>query len=194
MLDAVFALEGGSVPEDYAYLLWQQAARILPWLEQEVHSGFLPLRGAVNGADLLLPRRARLTLRVPAARAAQAAALSGHALQLGSQVLRIGAMVQRDLQAHPTLHAQLVESPDEEAQFLEQVAQRLKEMGVVCRCICGRRGTRAGGGLSLRGYSLLLHDLKPAESLRIQRAGLGGYRRYGCGIFVPYKEISGLDG
>jgi len=39
----------------------------------------------------------------------------------------------------------------------------------------------------------VIHDLKPEASLRLQYTGLGSDRRYGCGVFVPYKVITGLD-
>jgi hypothetical protein len=38
-----------------------------------------------------------------------------------------------------------------------------------------------------------VHDLKSDASLKLQYAGLGESRQYGCGIFVPYKAITGLN-
>ena len=46
---------------------------------------------------------------------------------------------------------------------------------------------------AVQGYSLVIHDLKPEESLRLQGAGLGNNRFLGCGVFMPYKVISGLE-
>jgi CRISPR-associated protein Cas6 len=34
-------------------------------------------------------------------------------------------------------------------------------------------------------FPLLVHDLSPEESLRLQEEGLGGRRRMGGGVFLP---------
>ena len=59
--------------------------------------------------------------------------------------------------------------------------------------ICGKRLSVSGSQRSIDGYSLVLHDLKPEASLHLQYAGLGEDRQFGCGIFVPYKVITGLS-
>lgn len=193
MIDMSFDLKGSFVPEGYAFALWQEIVRILPWLDVEEMAGVLPLRGSESGEGKLLAKRVKLVLRLPVELASQAGALSGQELNVGSCMLRVGAAVQRNLQPYTTLHAHLVESAEEEERFLADVDSRLREMGVSCKWICGKRHTVKGAGRALSGYSLVLHDLKPDDSLQVQRAGLGGSRRFGCGIFVPYKTISGLD-
>jgi CRISPR-associated protein Cas6 len=39
------------------------------------------------------------------------------------------------------------------------------------------------------GFALRVTALNVDESLRLQAQGLGGRRRMGCGVFVPYKEF-----
>ena len=193
MVDVAFDLEGSRVPNGYAFALWNELVRILPWLDAVDAAGVVPLRGAESDEGILLAKRSKLVLRLPAGMAGQAAALSGRELDLGSGALKVGMAVQRSLQPVATLHSHLVESAGEEEIFLGKMASELAEMEVSCKWICGRSGNISVGGRSLSGYSLVLHDLKPEQSLRVQRAGLGGSRRFGCGIFMPYKTISGLD-
>jgi len=193
MVDMAFDLKGGYVPAGYVFALWNEVVRILPWLDAEVSAGILPLRGSHSGNGLLLAKRSKLVLRLPAGLAAQAMPLSGQRLNLGRDELQVGEGQERLLQPHATLHANLVEGADDEEAFIADVAARLQEMGVACKWICGQHHTATGAGQSLSGYSLVLHDLKPDASLHVQRVGLGGSRRFGCGIFVPYKDISGLD-
>lgn len=192
MLDIAFDLKGSSVPAGYAFALWDEVVRCLPWLEAEKFAGILPLRTAASGGNMLLPQRTKLVLRLPSRLALQARQLSGQELDVGGSALRVGEAKEKPLQPHPTLHAQLVESGSEEKEFLADMEKQLREMEVACKLICGMRHTLTGARQSVAGYSLVLHDLKPDASLQIQRAGLGGQRRYGCGIFVPYKAISGL--
>ena len=192
MTDIAFELKGHSVPTDHAFALWREVARILPWLEAEKFAGIHPLRVAASGEDILLPQRAKLVLRLPAARVPQAGRLSGQELHVGASVLSVGVASERPLKAFPTLHAQLVASDCKEEVFIAGVTSELGEINIGCKWICGKRLTIGGAERTIAGYSLVLHDLKPDESLRLQRYGLGGERHFGCGIFVPYKTISGL--
>ena len=192
MLDIAFDLKGSFVPAGYAFALWDEVVRCLPWLDGEEFAGILPLRAAVSGESMLLPQRTKLVLRLPAKLAPQAMQLSGQELEVEGSVLRVGKAKEKLLQPYPTLHAQLVESSNEEDVFIADMAEQLREMEVACKMICGKHNMVIGTKQSVAGYSLVLHDLKPDASLQIQRTGLGGKRRYGCGIFVPYKAISGL--
>jgi len=192
MTDIAFELKGNSVSADYAFALWREVARILPWLEDEKFAGIHPLKVAASGEEMLLPQRAKLVLRLPAARVPQTGRLSGQELHVGSSVLRVGVATERPLQAYPTLHAQLVASDCKEEVFIAGVASELGEMNIGCKWVCGKRHALKGAERTIAGYSLVLHDLKPDESLHMQRYGLGGERHFGFGIFVPYKTISGL--
>lgn len=192
MIDIVFDIEGEFVPEGYAFALWHEVVRCLPWLDAEKLAGILPLRAAESGGNMLLPRRAKLVLRLPVELAPQARLLSGQKLDIEGSLLQVGAAREKPLKPHPTLHAQLVESTCGEEVFMAGIAEQLREMEVFCKMICGKRRTVKGAKRQIAGYSLVLHDLKPEGSLWIQQAGLGGGRRFGCGIFVPHKVISGL--
>ena len=193
MVDMVFDLKGSVVPENYAYALRDEVIRLLPCLADEELTGILPLRGSLSEEGMLLARRSRLVLRLPAGLVQQSMALSGQILNIGFSVLHIGEGRERPLQSHSTLHAHMVEGAEDEEIFMADVAARLSGMGVACKWICGKRHRISGADQLLGGYSLVLHDLKPEASLLVQRAGLGGSRNLGCGIFLPYKDISGLD-
>jgi len=191
MIDIAFALGGRSLPQAHAYELWRAVARTLPWMETEPSVGILPLRTSASGGGELLPQRARLVLRVPALLASRSQALSGQILDVAGHELSVGEGKERSLHAHPTLHAHLVIGAREEQEFLAEIAAELRELDVTCKWICGKR-TTITGECTMEGYSLVLHELKPQDSLRVQYAGLGSERRYGCGIFIPYKDIPDL--
>jgi CRISPR-associated protein Cas6 len=87
----------------------------------------------------------------------------------------------------------LVTGSNDEVAFMAEVDSTLAAMGVGAKLICGQRRILADEERSISGYSLVLHDLNAEGSLRVQYAGLGKERRFGCGIFVPYKVISGLE-
>ncbi len=194
MTDMVFPLSGDSLSANYAFALWREVARILPWLEQEPGAGILPLCPPESGSgNLHLSRRAKMVLRAPARHAHDARRLSGQVLEVGGQALAIGEARERPLQPHPTLHAQLVAGPATEDAFVAEVAAGLQALGVGCKWICGKRLVLPGSEGTVAGYSLVVHELKPQDSLRLQCSGLGSGRHLGCGIFIPYKVIANLD-
>ena len=193
MIDLIFDLDGGIIPAAYPFALWDELTRHVPQLAAEQSVGVFPLRATENSQGMLLPRRAKLALRLPTALVEHTAALSGRQLDISGSILKLGAVKTRAIQPSPTIHAQMVASASDEVSFMSGIATLLGEMGIAGKLICGKRRTINGDQQSIHGYSLVVHELKPEASLQLQYAGLGEARRFGCGIFVPYKVISGLS-
>ncbi len=193
MVDVVFDLSGTSVPQDYPFALWSEVSRLLPWLKEAENVGILPLRGSASGEHTLLSRRSKLVLRVPADRAADTVELSGQQLHIDGAVLEVGKGKERQLQPATTLHSYMVESKLGEVEFLADMRKKLQDMNIAANLICDKYRQIKGTNQSLSGFGLVLHDLKPQASMQIQRSGLGGARQFGCGIFVPFKAITGLE-
>lgn len=192
MIDAVFDISGDCIPANYPFALWHALARLVPELAAETSVGVLPLRTAGSAAGMLLPRRAKLVLRLPAALGGKVEALAGRELDLGGSPLRLGVGRLREIQPYPTIHAHLVVGTEDEVAFMTGVSADLAALGITASLICGRRNSLVDGDRGIHGFSLVIHDLKPEDSLRLLYTGLGGERRYGCGVFVPYKVISDL--
>jgi CRISPR-associated protein Cas6 len=194
MIDMVFDLEGGTLPAAYPFALWAALIRHVPQLAVEKYVGVLPLRATENKEGVLLPKRTKLVLRLPKTLAGQAAVnLSGSTIQLGATPLNLGKCKSRAIQPYPTIHAQQVTGASDEVQFMGEIKTQLGEMGIAAKLICGKRRTIGADQQSIHGYSLVLHNLKPEASLHLQYVGLGESRQFGCGIFIPYKVISGLS-
>jgi CRISPR-associated protein Cas6 len=193
MIDAVFDVSGGTLPVTYPFALWNALASHAPALKKDESVGVIPLRTAASEAGMLLPKRAKLVLRLPVALAPHMDALSGQRLNIDGVPLQLGSGKQRQIQAYPTLHAHLVGADEDEVRFLEVVSARLEELKIVAKLICGMRNTLQTPDRVIHGFSLVIHDLKPEASLRLQYTGLGADRNLGCGIFVPYKSITDLD-
>jgi len=58
--------------------------------------------------------------------------------------------------------------------------------------LCGRMTRIATPAGSHETRSLMLAGLSFAQSLRLQRQGLGAERKLGCGLFIPHKGIGDL--
>jgi CRISPR-associated protein Cas6 len=194
MIDMVFDLEGGTLPAAYRFALWIALLRLVPQLAEEKLVGVLPLRSTVNSQGMLLAKRAKLIMRMPTILAESAASsLTGQQLDIAGSTMRVGTAKTRPIQPYPTIHAQLVTGSSDEVFFVEDIRKQMAELGVTGKLICGKHLTVNGSQRSIHGYSLVLHDLKPEASLQLQYAGLGDDRQFGCGIFVPYKVITGLS-
>lgn len=193
MIDVLFDISGGTLPVDYPYELWEELLRLAPQIGTNEHTGIVPLRMAQSKEGMLLPKRAKLAIRIHPELEAGVTELAHKQLRVAGIEVRLGACKTRAIQHYPTLHAQLVTGSDDEVAFVTEVESALDAMGVKAKMICGQRHTLDGAKLSISGYSLVLHDLNPEDSLRVQYTGLGSERRFGCGIFVPYKVISGLE-
>jgi CRISPR-associated protein Cas6 len=188
-VDVVFGIVGMTLPADYSFALMREVVRCLPWLEDEPEAGIHPVRGAATDYGVvLLPRRAKLALRLPERRAADSMALAGQQLAIAGRMLRVLGGSVRRLRPWGALYAELVASEGEgERHFLERVASRLEALETPAQPVCGRRRTLRTDAGEIAGFSLLLHALEPEHSIRLQRVGIGGSRKLGCGIFVPHR-------
>ena len=90
VVDVVWELAGETLARDYRAALWEALCGAFPWLRDEALAALHPIKAPVTEqAKLLLPRRARLTLRVPAARAGDIMQDGEHALEVAGDTLRI---------------------------------------------------------------------------------------------------------
>lgn len=193
MVDVAFSLRGDTIPADHGWQLYRLLAAHLDWLATEPEAAVHPIRGsrAVAGVIHLGPR-ARLMLRLPRTRAEQAFALSGARFDLGNGV-EVGDARLRPLFPHGTLYSQFITtgSPDETG-FHQDVTMELQGAGIGCKVVCGRIRRMQAQDTEIVGYSLMLHELSPDDSLRMQATGLGKERKFGCGIFIPHKSAAAV--
>lgn len=193
MIDLTFDISGDMPGANHPFALWTALIALAPALADSERAAVLPLRLPEHTTDTL-PRRTKLILRIPASLSeALPPTLSGQRLDVDGVLLQLGAAKLRAITPYPTLHAQQVASSEDEVSFMAGVRAQLDEMRIACNLICGMRRSIGDGSLSIHGFSLVVHDLKQDASLQLQYAGLGEARRYGCGIFVPYKVITGLN-
>jgi CRISPR-associated protein Cas6 len=193
IVDLVFPLHGRAVRLDYADALWRTLLARLPWLAEEPSVGVHPLAGVSAGDhELYLTRRARLTLRLPAGRVDAAGALAGSRIDLGGEV-EIGVGSVKPLSPIKTLYSSFVTVGTEvEAEFLAACEAHLAAAGIPAQLVCGKAHVGRGQEGDWHGFSLMLFGLTVDDSLRMQREGLGGERKRGCGIFIPHKSVAPL--
>lgn len=189
VVDLAFGLRGASIAAGYADRLWSALSAQMPWLADVAGLGVHPLAGMSASAETLyLTRHSRLILRLPMAHCDAARALCGTRLDCGGDVEVVAATV-RPLLPATVVHARLVALDDEEeGRFLATCQASLAAAGIAGEVLLGRRGRRGG----LAGYSVMVREISPADSLRLQQLGLGAGRQQGCGIFVPHKSTDAV--
>jgi len=192
-IDFAFSIAGECVDRDYPQGLYEALRAAAPWLDEEPLAGVHPIRGLTPSTGaLLIGGRTRLVLRVPESRIAACERLQGIALAL-PEPLRIGSASRRELLPHPVLHARLVVTgAEDETDFVADVARAVAELALDCETIVGRRGEVRVGEQRFGGFSLMLHGLSAAQSLKAQAHGVGQYRKLGCGVFVPHKSVAAV--
>jgi CRISPR-associated protein Cas6 len=207
IVDAVFAIECRSLPVDHAWALSQAIQAALPWFAEEPRAGLHTVHGAASGAGwqrpegadamLQLSHRTRLVLRLPGSRLADAAALTGRTLDVAGIAMRVGRLSPRPLLRIASLFSRSVifEESMDETEFLAAAVEALRALGVeASTLLCGRDVTLATPQRSYRTRSLMVTVATPAQSLDLQRHGLGEARKLGCGLFIPHKDVGDLRG
>jgi CRISPR-associated protein Cas6 len=205
VVDAAFAIECRSLPVDHAYALSTAILVALPWFADEPQAGLHTVHGAASGAGwkrpegedalLQLSHRTRLVLRIPERRLQDAAALTGRTLDIAGFPMLVGRLSPRPLLRIASLFSRSVifEEAGDEAEFLAAAAEALRALGVATSTmLCGRDVTLATPQRSYRTRSLMVTVGTPAQSLALQRHGLGEARKLGCGLFIPHKDVGDL--
>lgn len=193
MLDLVYPLQGGDIAADHAHALCEQLRTALPWLDDDPRTGVHPIRGTSGtGASVLLSGRATLRLRIPRGRRDDSLRLQDITLHLPAPV-RVGVARERALLPHHTLYAPcVVTGQDDEIEFTQAVRALLQDWQVAGDVIVGRQRQVHFAAESQTGFSLMLHGLNAAASLRAQTEGIGQHRLCGCGLFVPHRSAEAV--
>jgi CRISPR-associated protein Cas6 len=210
VVDVVFNIDCRELPVDHAHSLSTAIRRAAPWISDDAQIGVhaVHVAGSQNGWErpahgtgtrLLLSRRTKLTIRAPKHAAERLERdLRGAVLDVDGCPLKVRDAHTRLLSKQGTLQARYVvaESVDESDEaFLGRMARELAELGIrVRRALCGRTNLLSTPAGPIATRSLMLADLTPEESVRLQRHGLGPLRQMGCGIFIPHKGIDSVRG
>ena len=207
ILDILFRVIGTEVPTDHGYALYGALSRILEneedqWMHGNPHIGLHTVRGTLigNGRRLIGPN-ARFGLRLPSDLLPRSLKLAGKSLDLDGCKLRVGVSETRALIPAATLHCRIAttKNGDDSARFDAEIARQSAVLGIQGRVF---RVPQGSGGSDSRdpsrrifriknkrivGYSVLATELTAEESILLQERGLGGRRRMGCGVFVPFQ-------
>ncbi len=207
VMDFVFSIKCKCLPYEHMYALYLALQQALPWLDDEDLAGIHPIYGAESGNGwqrpegklnelMYISHRQKLILRMPKTRQDDMQSLVGQTLDVDSYSLALVRMETRLLSDMPTIFARFVVSDGylDETAFLEQAANHIQAMGIqIQKMLAGRERQIMTPAGTLHTRSLMLADLAPEESVRLQQRGLGTHRHLGCGLFLPQKGIKPVN-
>ena len=203
--DVVYHIQCRTLPVDHAWVLSEAVQRVLPWIQEGQGAGVHTIHVADSGNGwtrpegahelLYLSRRTKLQIRVPRHRVDDAHKLVGETLDVAGHALTVEKAALKPLSAFAAVFARYVVSDkdqDEDA-FLAAMVRELGGLGIrPMKMLCGIEKTLATPDGPIHARSLMIADLSPPESLRLQQLGLGSLRPLGCGLFLPHKDIKEL--
>ena len=208
IVDLAFRLSGDTIPADHGYALLGAISRIIPVVHGNDEVGIHPIVGPFIGERLIaLDDASRLTFRLDSGLAGEVLPVAGEQLELDGHSIRVGVPETRPLVPAARLHCRLVMIKGfmEPGPFLEAVRRQLAELHIEGvpgllrrqtekalegrsaatpdRCPFVRRTIRIRDK-TIVGYAVEVQGLRAEESLLLQERGIGGRRRFGCGLFV----------
>ncbi len=199
--DLVFAISCKSLPVDHAFSLSQAVQTLFPWFVEEKHAGMHIVHIMESGhgwtrptgddAVLLPSRRTKFILRLPTHRIDEAKSLTGKTLDVDGHVLTINKASIRPLSGITTLIARhIVTDGKQEEVFSQKIIDAMAAMEIKpSKMLCGIEKIIMIKQQPIATRSVMVADMSEEESMLLQQNGLGLYREYGCGLFIPQKDI-----
>lgn len=207
VVDMSFKLDCRSLPVDHAYALSSAILQALPWFADEERAGVHLIHVAESGNGwmrpedpenevLCLSRRTRMTLRIPNHRIEDTLKLSGQTLDIEGHRLGVKEGSYRTLSILPTMFARyvLTEAELDEHEFLTQMLAVLKDMNIpVTKMMAGKQHRMRMPDGPVYTRSLMIAEMAHENAVKLQMQGIGGGRKFGCGLFIPQKGISAVN-
>ena len=208
VMDVVFSIQCKTLPIEHAHALSAAMHSALPWLGDEEHAGVHLIHVAESGNGWMRPedtenevlyvsRRTKMTLRLPKHRIDEAKALlRDQTFVIDGLALTIGDASNKAFVALPTLFARYVvtNEQDDEMAFMHWAVAQLKGMNIpLKKMMAGKQNVFKTPDGPVFTRSLMVAEMEPEHSVRLQQNGLGTHRTMGCGLFMPQKGIKAVN-
>ncbi len=207
-IDVSFKINGEKLPADHGYLMLSAVSRMVPSIHSDSTCGIFPVNG-VNTGDrfIAVTDRSRLVFRVSHEKLPDLLKIAGKKILISECQLRLGIPEVFSLKPSSHLKSRLVTIKGfmEPEPFLEAAVRQLSEMGINGKPSLAIRASQRSAAMAeaachyvrrtlrvkdkeIVGYAMIVESLTAEESILLQEKGIGGRRRMGCGLFVPYKR------
>ena len=211
-IDLSFRIMGDSVAYDHAYALYSALARFNAGWHEAQWLGIHTIKGLAFKDAIRLTPFSELRLRAPTEKLPELIRLAGKRLILKTdsrhdQIL-IGVPQVLSLWASPILRSSCVTIKISEVENTERTPDREMFLSAAQKQLAahkiagdlwiddsldtqGRERSRRVLHIkhkTIIGYAVTVSNLSDEDSLRLQVEGLGGRRKFGCGLFFPVRS------
>jgi len=207
IIDLSYVVKCKCLPLEHMQELYGSLSNVLPQLKNDKFAGIHPINGAESGNGwerssdpnelIYLSRRQKLSIRISKDYLQDAENLAGKVINVAGYDVELGKTSIKKLSDLPTTfcRAIMVDSRMVEDDFLQWAFDELKALDIsVNKMMAGKeRIVQLPKGGERITRSLMVAELKQAESVRLQQHGLGEGRKLGCGIFLPQKDIKAVN-
>ena len=207
IIDLSFVVKCKCLPLEHMQELYESLSGVLPQLKDDKFAGIHPINGAESGNGwersndpnelIYLSRRQKMTIRLSKEYLAEAENLSGQTINVAGYDIELGKTSTKKLSDLPTTFCRsiMIDNRMDEDDFLQWAFNELKALDItVQKMMAGKeRVVNLPCGSERVTRSLMVAELKQAESVRLQQHGLGEGRKLGCGIFLPQKDIKAVN-
>ena len=190
----ITGVTGDEIPIDHGYALFSALSRQLdepenPQFHESHVIGVHPIRGQYSRpGHLHLTPKSKVMIRASASMIPWLMKLAGKNLELGGYSVRLGIPRPLALSPTPSLYAHLVttKNGNDETRFDAEIARQLESLNIKSKPKRGSRRILRIKAKRVVAHGVLVAGLTDHESIALQENGLGGRRKMGCGVFVPY--------
>ena len=207
IIDLSYVVKCKCLPLEHMQELYDSLSKVLPQLKDDKFAGIHPINGSESGngwerssdpsALIYLSRRQKLSIRISKDYLEDAENLVGQKINVAGYDVELGKTSVKKLSDLPTTFCRsiMVNSRMDEDDFLQWAFNELKSLDItVNKMMAGKeRVVQLPNGSERITRSLMVAELKQAESVLLQQHGLGEGRKLGCGIFLPQKDIKAVN-
>ena len=207
VIDLSFVVKCKCLPLEHMQELYESLSEVLPQLKDDKFAGIHPINGSESGNGwersndpnelIYLSRRQKMSIRISKDYLQDAENLVGQTINVAGYDVELGKTSIKKLSDLPTTFCRsiMVDSRMDEDDFLQWAFNELKALNItVNKMMAGKeRVVQLPNGGERITRSLMVAELRQAESIRLQQHGLGEGRKLGCGIFLPQKDIKAVN-
>jgi CRISPR-associated protein Cas6 len=208
VVEVQFSLYGDVIPADHGYFLYSSISEHIPDIHGDETIGIHAISGCFSGGRrLTLTENSCLSVRLPIEKLKCYIPLAGKRLRLGSDSVRVGIPSIRLLIPAPNLYSRLVviKGYMEPDSFLDAVKRTLVNLNIEANSTLIHqpnveksyqdrkqrsrspflRRTLRVRDREIVGFAVKVRGLSREGSISLQEMGIGGRRRFGCGLLIP---------
>ena len=198
-IDFSVKVSGESIPFDHSYALFGALSKIVPEIHGNKSVGIRRISGYADGDRLWLTDKSHFVLRVPMDMVSSLIPLCGKMIQIDGDTIHAGIPSIYSLQPASEVYSPMVaikSVPDDH--FLITVEDQLRRLGISSFSVsidvdqygAFKRRTISVKQGKIGGYGVKISDLSEEDSMEIMSKGVGGRRRFGCGLFRGLNNAS----